>query len=65
MPELSNEVDCARKDKRWTGSHAHGSSKVIDPDAEFVFLLTDTDCAAIHDGTVYDVPGCDLCSAFR
>src|SRR6266849_6414477 len=32
----------------------------VDPDAEFVFLPRDTDWASIHEGYVYDVPGCDL-----
>jgi hypothetical protein len=34
--------------------------KFIDPDAEFVFLPHDTHWASIRDGTVYDVPGCEL-----
>jgi hypothetical protein len=34
--------------------------KFVDPDAEFAFLPHDTDWASIHDGTVYDVPGCEL-----
>ena len=34
--------------------------KFIDPHAEFVFLPHDTDWAAIDDGTVYDVPNCEL-----
>ena len=34
--------------------------KFIDPDAEFLFLPHDTDWASINDGTVYDVPGCEL-----
>ena len=34
--------------------------KLVDPDAEFVFLPHDTDWASIHDGVVYDVPGCEL-----
>jgi hypothetical protein len=34
--------------------------KFVDPHAEFVFLPHDTDCTSIHDGTVYDVPGCEL-----
>jgi len=34
--------------------------KFVDPDAEFVFLPHDTDWASIRDGTVYDVPGCEL-----
>jgi len=34
--------------------------RFIDPDAEFVFLPHDTDWSAIVDGTVFDVPGCDL-----
>ena len=34
--------------------------KFIDPGAEFVFLPQDTDWASIRDGTVYDVPGCEL-----
>ena len=32
----------------------------IDPGAEFVFLPHDTVWCAIADGTVYDVPGCEL-----
>jgi hypothetical protein len=34
--------------------------KFVDPDSEFIFLPNDTDWANIHDGTVYDVPGCEL-----
>ena len=34
--------------------------KFIDPGAEFVFLPQDTDWASIRDGSVYDVPGCEL-----
>jgi len=34
--------------------------KFIDGDAEFVFLPHDTDWASVHDGTLYDVPGCEL-----
>ena len=34
--------------------------KFIDPVAEFVFLPADTDWASLKDGTVYDVPGCEL-----
>jgi hypothetical protein len=34
--------------------------KFIDPKAEFVFLPHDTDWLSIQDGTVYDVPGCEL-----
>jgi hypothetical protein len=34
--------------------------KFVDPDAEFVFLPHDTGWASILDGTVYDVPGCEL-----
>ena len=34
--------------------------KFVDPDAEFVFLPHDTDWSAIKDGTVYDVPNCNL-----
>ena len=32
----------------------------IDAGAEFVFLPQDTDWSKITDGTVYDVPGCEL-----
>ena len=32
----------------------------IDPAAEFVFLPKDTDCTEIREGTVFDVPGCEL-----
>jgi hypothetical protein len=34
--------------------------RFVDPQPEFVFLPRDTDWAAIPDGIVYDVPGCDL-----
>jgi hypothetical protein len=34
--------------------------KFIDPEAEFVFLPTETDWASLRDGIVYDVPGCEL-----
>lgn len=34
--------------------------KFIDPEAEFVFLAQDTDWARIEDGTVFDVPNCEL-----
>ena len=34
--------------------------KFVDPEAEFVFLPQDTDWATVQDGTVYDVPNCEL-----
>src|SRR5829696_7695661 len=34
--------------------------KFLDPNPEFVFLPRDTDWSAVSDGTVFDVPGCDL-----
>jgi hypothetical protein len=34
--------------------------KFVDPDAEFVFLPPETDWASVKDGTVYDVPNCEL-----
>ncbi len=34
--------------------------RFIDPDAEFIFLPKDTDWARVSDGTVYDVPDCEL-----
>lgn len=34
--------------------------KFIDHDAEFVFLPSETDWAALKDGTVFDVPNCEL-----
>ncbi|MGH9628447.1 MAG: chromate resistance protein ChrB domain-containing protein [Bryobacteraceae bacterium] len=34
--------------------------KFIDPNPEFVFLPRDTDWSAVSDGTVFDVPGCEL-----
>jgi hypothetical protein len=34
--------------------------KFIDPDPEFVFLPPHTDWAAVSDGTVFDVQGCQL-----
>ena len=35
-------------------------TKFIDPAAEFAFLPHDTNWAALKDGIVYDVPGCEL-----
>jgi hypothetical protein len=34
--------------------------KFIDRDPEFVFLPRDTDWSVVSDGTVFDVPGCEL-----
>ena len=34
--------------------------KFIDSEAEFVFLPRDTDWSSVRDGTVYDVPNCEL-----
>ena len=34
--------------------------KFVDPDAEFIFLPQETDWASVKDGTVYDVPNCEL-----
>ena len=34
--------------------------KFIDSNPEFVFLPRDTDWTVISDGTVFDVPGCEL-----
>src|SRR6266853_3861095 len=34
--------------------------KFVDPAAEFVFLPHDTDWQKAQDGTVFDVPGCEL-----
>lgn len=34
--------------------------KFVDPDAEFIFLPHDTDWTSVHDGTIYDVLGCEL-----
>ena len=34
--------------------------RFIDPDASFIFLPQDTDWSQLHDGTVFDVPGCEL-----
>src|SRR6516165_5421394 len=34
--------------------------KFVDPQAEFVFLPHDTDWNNIREGTVYDVPNCEL-----
>ena len=34
--------------------------KVIDPEAEFVFLPPETDWSKITEGIVYDVPHCEL-----
>jgi hypothetical protein len=34
--------------------------KFVDPEAEFVFLPHDTDWAKIDNGTVFDVPNCEL-----
>jgi hypothetical protein len=32
----------------------------VDPDAEFVFLPHQTDWSKLRDGTVFDVPNCEL-----
>ena len=32
----------------------------VDPEAEFVFLPRVTDWSTLEDGTVFDVPGCEL-----
>src|SRR5947209_12293013 len=34
--------------------------KFVDPEAEFVFLPRQTDWGKIDDGTVFDVPNCEL-----
>lgn len=34
--------------------------KFIDPEAEFVFLAQETDWTKVSDGTVFDVPNCEL-----
>ena len=34
--------------------------KFVDPNAEFVFLPPDTDWSNVKEGTVYDVPNCEL-----
>ena len=34
--------------------------RFVDPNAEFVFLPHDTDWSTIVDGTLFDVPGCEL-----
>jgi hypothetical protein len=34
--------------------------KFVDPNAEFVFLPPNTDWANVMEGTVYDVPNCEL-----
>jgi len=34
--------------------------RFIDPDPDFVFLPKQSDWAAIDDGIVFDVPGCEL-----
>ena len=34
--------------------------KFVDPNAEFVFLPPDTDWTNVKEGTVYDVPNCEL-----
>lgn len=34
--------------------------RFIDPSSEFVFLPRDTNWSAVSEGTVFDVPGCEL-----
>ena len=34
--------------------------RFIDPEAEFEFLPKDTDWFSVKDGTLFDVPGCEL-----
>ena len=35
-------------------------TRFIDPDAQFEFLPKDTDWSSVTDGTLFDVPGCEL-----
>jgi hypothetical protein len=35
-------------------------TKFVDPDPEFVFLAHHTNCSAVTDGTVFDVPNAEL-----
>ena len=49
-----------RRKSRSIESPAWLIKKLVDPDAEFIFLPHDTDWTSVHDGTVYDVPGCEL-----
>jgi hypothetical protein len=35
-------------------------SRFIDPDPQFEFLPKETDWSSVRDGTVFDVPGCEL-----
>lgn len=35
-------------------------AKFVDPKAEFIFLPHDTDWSRVREGTVYDVPNCEL-----
>ena len=34
--------------------------RFVDPEALFVFLPQDTDWTKVKDGTIFDVPGCEL-----
>ena len=34
--------------------------KFVDPEAEFIFLPHETDWAKLKEGTIYDVPNCEL-----
>lgn len=34
--------------------------KFIDPEAQFIFLPRETDWSTLKDGTLFDVPGCEL-----
>ena len=35
-------------------------NRFIDADAQFEFLPKDTDWSSVTDGTLFDVPGCEL-----
>jgi hypothetical protein len=35
-------------------------TRIIEPDPQFEFLPKDTDWSSMRDGTVFDVPGCEL-----
>jgi hypothetical protein len=57
---LSNEVDHARARQGRSGSCLWLIRRFIDPDAQFEFLPKETDWPSVKNGTLFDVPGCEL-----
>jgi hypothetical protein len=56
----AHEIDPSRKSQSKSGSCPWLIQKFIDAEAEFVFLPTGTNWSKVTEGTVYDVPNCEL-----